>query len=111
MPRFQDESFHANLKLVEKVKGWAARKDCTPAQFSINWLVALSKRPGMPKIIPIPGAASLERIRENFHVVDITDEEMDEVDTFLRDFSVSGARFSGVVAQFLDTNDTTDVMA
>ncbi|KAI1428060.1 NADP-dependent oxidoreductase domain-containing protein [Xylaria sp. FL1777] len=111
LPRFQAENFDANLKLVDKVKGWAAKKGCTPAQFSINWLVALSNRPGMPKIIPIPGAASLDRIRENIYEVKLTDEDMDEVDTFLKEFKVSGDRMSQEHTQWLDSNDTTEVTA
>ncbi|KAI0429238.1 NADP-dependent oxidoreductase domain-containing protein [Xylaria sp. FL1042] len=111
VPRFQAENFDANFKLVEKVKEWAAKKGCTPAQFSINWLVALSKRPGMPKIIPIPGAASLDRIKENIHEVKITDEDMDEVDAFLKEFNISGDRMPKAFAQWLDTNDTTEVTA
>ncbi|KAJ8129070.1 hypothetical protein O1611_g4561 [Lasiodiplodia mahajangana] len=111
IPRFQAENFNANLKLVEKVKEWAAKKGCTPAQFSINWLVALSNRSGMPKIIPIPGAASRERIQENIHEVKLTDEEMDEVDAFLKEFDVSGDRFFAAAAQMCDSNDTDEVTA
>ncbi|KAI8946307.1 NADP-dependent oxidoreductase domain-containing protein [Xylaria longipes] len=111
MPRLQGENFNANLKLVEKVKEWAAKKGCTPAQFSINWLVALSKRPGMPKIIPIPGAASLERIKENIHEVELTDADMDEVDVFLEEFNPHGDRFSETLAKLVDSNDTTEVTA
>ncbi|KAI1363261.1 NADP-dependent oxidoreductase domain-containing protein [Xylaria arbuscula] len=111
LPRFQGENFDANLKLVEKVKEWAAKKGCTPAQFSINWLVALSKRPGMPKIIPIPGAASLERIKENIYEVELTDEDMDEVDAFLKEFRVFGDRFAENFAKWVDSNDTTEVTA
>ncbi|KAI1122311.1 NADP-dependent oxidoreductase domain-containing protein [Nemania abortiva] len=109
MPRFQAGNFDANFKLVEKVREWAAKKGCTPAQFSINWLVALSNRPGMPKIIPIPGAASLDRIQENIHEVKLTDEDMDEVDAFLKEFDITGERFPQIHAQWLDSNDTTEV--
>ncbi|KAI0438675.1 NADP-dependent oxidoreductase domain-containing protein [Xylaria telfairii] len=111
LPRFQGENFNANLKLVEKVKEWSAKKGCTPAQFSINWLVALSKRPGMPKVIPIPGAASLERIQENIHKVELTDADMDEVDAFLKDFNTLGNRFNEHLAKWLDSNKTTEVTA
>lgn len=80
-------------------------------RFSINWLVALSHRPGMPKIIPIPGAASLERVKENIYEVKLTDEDMDEVDTFLGEFNVSGERLPEMAVQWLDSNDTTEVTA
>lgn len=73
--------------------------------------MALSKRPGMPKIIPIPGAASLERIRENIYEVELTDADMDEVDAFLKDFNISGNRFNEQFAKWLDPNETTEVTA
>ncbi|KAI0399654.1 NADP-dependent oxidoreductase domain-containing protein [Xylaria palmicola] len=111
MPRFQGENFEANLKIVERVKEWAGKKGCTPAQFAINWLVALSSRPGMPKIIPIPGSSSLARIQENIHEVRLTDEEMDEVDAFVKEFNPWGDRFPQELARFLDSNDTTEVTA
>lgn len=110
-PRFQKENFEANLKLVEAVKKWSAKKGCTPAQFSINWLVALSKRPGMPTIIPIPGAGSRERVLENIHSVELTDEDMDEVDAFLKEFKVAGGRLPEFMVKWLDKNDTTEVTA
>ncbi|KAI0199113.1 NADP-dependent oxidoreductase domain-containing protein [Astrocystis sublimbata] len=110
-PRFRQENLDTNMKLVEKVKEWAAKKGCTPAQFSINWLVALSKRPGMPKIIPIPGAASPERIKENIFKVELTDADMDEVDKFLKEFNPVGDRFNEQFAQMLDSNATTEVTA
>ncbi|KAI0970395.1 NADP-dependent oxidoreductase domain-containing protein [Xylaria arbuscula] len=111
IPRFQAENFDNNIKIVEKVKEWAAKKGCTPAQFSINWLVALSCRPGMPKIIPIPGAASLDRIKENIHEVKLTDEDLEEVDAFLKQFNVTGERYPERFASMLDSNDTTEVTA
>ncbi|GAP92045.1 putative Aldo keto reductase [Rosellinia necatrix] len=111
MPRFQEAHFDENMKLVEKVKEWAAKRGCTPAQFSINWLAALSSRPNMPKIIPIPGAANLERIKENIYEVKLTDEDMDEVDGFLNKFNISGERFPEVHARWLDSNETTEVTA
>ncbi|KAI1332533.1 NADP-dependent oxidoreductase domain-containing protein [Xylariaceae sp. FL0255] len=111
IPRFQKGNWEANMRLVEAVRKWAAKKGCTPAQFSINWLAALSKRPGMPRIIPIPGAGSMNRVKENIHVVDLTDEDMDEVDSFLKTFVPSGERLNEWLAQWSDTNDTEEVTA
>ncbi|KAI0483204.1 NADP-dependent oxidoreductase domain-containing protein [Xylariaceae sp. FL0804] len=92
-PRFWPENFDTNLKLVEQVEKWAAAKNCTPAQFAINWVAALSRRPGMPKIIPIPGAGNLQRVKENIHEVPLTDADMDEVSAFLTKFIPSGDRW------------------
>ncbi|RYP83156.1 hypothetical protein DL769_001462 [Monosporascus sp. CRB-8-3] len=108
-PRNQGENFEANLRLIKKVEEWAAKKNCTPAQFAINWVASLSKRPGMPTIIPIPGAGSLERVRENTKVVELTDEDMDEVDAYLKEFSHAGERFPVEFDMWLDRTDTTEI--
>ncbi|OAA56562.1 aldo/keto reductase [Niveomyces insectorum RCEF 264] len=93
-PRFQPENFPVNLKLVAEVQKLAAAKGCTPAQLAINWVRCLSRRPGMPKtIIPIPGATTAERVRENAKVIDLTDAEMDAIDALLATIEVKGGRY------------------
>lgn len=56
-PRFQPGNFEINLKLVKEVQALAQKKNCTPAQLALGWLLTLSTRPNMPTIIPIPGAS------------------------------------------------------
>ncbi|UPL03354.1 hypothetical protein LCI18_014288 [Fusarium solani-melongenae] len=85
-PRFQPDTFDINLKLVEQVQGLAAKKACTPAQLALSWCTALSRRPGMPVIIPIPGATTAERVAENSVQIELTDEEMDSIDETLAKF-------------------------
>lgn len=71
----------------------AEKKGCTPAQLAINWTLALSRRPGMPVIIPIPGATTSARVEENTKEVHITDEEMAEIDAILAKFKPVGERY------------------
>lgn len=71
----------------------AKQKGCTPAQLAINWTRALSRRPGMPTIIPIPGSTTVERVEENSKLVDITDEEMTAIDVILAKFTPVGDRY------------------
>jgi pyridoxine 4-dehydrogenase len=92
-PRFQPENFAINLQLVEQVERTAAKKGCTPAQLAINWVVAISKRPGMPTIIPIPGATTAERVDENTKLIDISEEELAEIDAILAKFTTAGERY------------------
>lgn len=92
-PRFQPGNFELNRQLAEKVEAIAAGKGCTPAQLAINWTRALSKREGMPVIIPIPGATTKERIEENSKLVDITEEEMRAIDAILEKFTPAGERY------------------
>ena len=92
-PRFQKDNFEANLQFVEKVEEIAKKKGCTPAQLAINWTRALSRRPGMPTIIPIPGATTVARVEENSKLIDITDEEMAQIDAILAKFTPAGDRY------------------
>lgn len=92
-PRFSEENFEINLQLAHQVEEMAKKKGCTPAQLAISWTRCLSRRPDMPEIIPIPGATTVERVNENAVFVDLTDQEMDEIDATLAKFEVKGARY------------------
>ncbi|KAL4802026.1 NADP-dependent oxidoreductase domain-containing protein [Aspergillus unguis] len=96
-PRFQPDTFHINVQLAHKVEEVAAKKGCTPAQIAINWVLALQKRPGMPKIIPIPGSTTVERLEENSKVVELTEAEMEEIDAILAQFEPAGNRYPDYV--------------
>jgi len=60
VPRFAPEALQANLVLVELLRGVAARKNATPAQIALAWLLAQK-----PWIVPIPGTTKLHRLVEN----------------------------------------------
>lgn len=92
-PTYQGANLEANLALLEKVEKLAEKKGCSPAQISINWLVALSRQPGMPTIIPIPGSTNPARIRENATLVDLTPQDMADLDETLKSFSMAGDRY------------------
>ncbi|UNI15592.1 Pyridoxine 4-dehydrogenase [Purpureocillium takamizusanense] len=92
-PRFHEDNFYKNLELVRAVEGLAKRKGCTTGQVAIGWVVAMSRRPGMPTIIPIPGSSKAERVRENATVVQLTDAELQEIDEILKTFVPAGPRY------------------
>src|SRR3546814_1966716 len=60
VPRFSPEARKANLALVNVVKTVAVRKNATPAQVALAWLLAPK-----PWIVPIPGTTKLHRLEEN----------------------------------------------
>lgn len=93
LPRFQPENFENNLKLVRELEKIAQKKNCTSAQLALNWLLNISRRPGMPVIIPIPGATTAKRVKENSVEVDLTEEEMSEIDEILASCEVFGDRY------------------
>lgn len=59
-PRFQGENFEQNLKLVDRVREIAARKNATPSQLAIAWLLAQGN-----DIVPIPGTKKRSYLEEN----------------------------------------------
>src|SRR5208282_1479347 len=60
VPRFTPEARRANRGLVDLLAEIAARKQVTPAQIAIAWLLAQK-----PWIVPIPGTTKLDRLDEN----------------------------------------------
>jgi pyridoxine 4-dehydrogenase len=102
LPRFQPENFAENMKLVDEVKKLAKKKNCTNAQLAIGWVRTISKRPGMPEIIPIPGATTVERVKENSVEVLLDDEEMEEIDEILAKFEIKGGRYMAHAMQLAE---------
>ncbi|KAK3382435.1 NADP-dependent oxidoreductase domain-containing protein [Lasiosphaeria ovina] len=92
-PRFTRENFENNVQLARQIDVLAEKKGCTPAQLAISWTRNVAKRPGMPVIIPIPGATTAARVDENARYVDITDAEMAEIEATLAKFEVKGPRY------------------
>jgi pyridoxine 4-dehydrogenase len=92
-PRFQGENFYNNLKLVDEIKKIAEKKGATAGQIAIAWVKDFSHQPGMPTIIPIPGASSDKRVLENSKQIDLTKDEMDEIWKIISSFNVSGDRY------------------
>ncbi|KAM5355765.1 hypothetical protein ACJ41O_002411 [Fusarium nematophilum] len=97
LPRFQPDAFEHNIKLVQQVEALAEKKGCTPAQLAIGWARGLSNRPGLPTIIPIPGATTAARVEENAKYVELTDEEMKAIRDMVDSFEVSGSRYPASV--------------
>ncbi len=79
-PRFQEEAFEANLRLVEKIREVAAEKDCTPGQLAIAWVMAQGE-----DIVPIPGTKRRKYLEENVGAaeVELSDEDLARIDAEL----------------------------
>jgi aryl-alcohol dehydrogenase-like predicted oxidoreductase len=65
-PRFAAENIAANLALVDRIKAIAARKDCTPGQLVLAWLLAQGN-----DIVPIPGTKRTVRLKENIDALSV----------------------------------------
>ena len=90
VPRFTEENRKANLAFVEWLKAFAGRKQATPAQIALAWLLAQKSW-----IVPIPGTTKLHRLRENLDdtQVELTAEELTEIDRAASDIELHGERY------------------
>ncbi|PQE06424.1 aldo keto reductase protein [Rutstroemia sp. NJR-2017a WRK4] len=93
LPRFSKENFDNNVKLVNEVNKLAKEKGCTGAQIAVNWVKHMSKKDGNPEIIPIPGATTVERILENVKEVSLSADDMEALDSILKQFPILGDRY------------------
>ena len=93
LPRFQPENLANNVKVVNELEKIAGKKDCTLAQLALAWLRSLSIKEGMPKIIPIPGATTAERVMKNAVEVELTEAEVKDIDMILASYKVIGDRY------------------
>jgi aryl-alcohol dehydrogenase-like predicted oxidoreductase len=90
LPRFTPEARKANQALADLLGEIAKRKNATPAQIALAWLLAQK-----PWIVPIPGTTKLERLEENIGAVEIelTRDDLDEIETAASKIDVQGARY------------------
>jgi pyridoxine 4-dehydrogenase len=92
-PRFQPENFDTNLQLVSKLNEMATRKKCTTAQLALSWIKTQSKLPRMPLFVPVAGARSEDRVRENATNVALEEADLEEINSILDRFPVAGDRY------------------
>ena len=90
LPRFTPEARKANRALVDLLGEIAKRKNATPAQIALAWLLAQK-----PWIVPIPGTTKLKRLEENVGAVEIelTRDDLREIESAASQIEVQGARY------------------
>lgn len=92
-PRFQPENFEKNIKLVHELESIASRKGCSTGQIGLAWVKSQSGRNGLPTFIPIPGATTAERVRENTKDIELSENDLKEIDSLLATFEIVGGRY------------------
>jgi aryl-alcohol dehydrogenase-like predicted oxidoreductase len=90
LPRFTPEALAANQALVDLLKAIAARKQATPAQVALAWLLAQK-----PWIVPIPGTTKLHRLEENLGAVylKLAAKDLHDIAGATERIDVLGARY------------------
>src|SRR5262252_6838632 len=78
VPRFTPEARKANQAVVDLLGKIAERKNATPAQIALAWLLVQK-----PWIVPIPGTTKLSRLEENIGAaaIELRPDDLREIDS------------------------------
>jgi len=98
-PRFTPDAMRANRALVDLVRRVAERKNATPAQVALAWLLAQR-----PWIVPIPGTTKLHRLEENLGAVNVTldAEDLREIEEGSAGIAIEGASLPEAVMAMVE---------
>jgi aryl-alcohol dehydrogenase-like predicted oxidoreductase len=99
VPRFSEENRRANLAFVAWLKAFAERKQATPAQVALAWLLAQK-----PWIVPIPGTTKQHRLEENLGGarIELSADDLDEIQGAVSQIEVHGARYSEAAQKMVE---------
>jgi aryl-alcohol dehydrogenase-like predicted oxidoreductase len=98
VPRLTPENMKANQAVVDLLASIAVRKNATPAQIALAWLLAQK-----PWIVPIPGTRKLERLDENLGAmeVELTSDDLIEIRTAASKITIQGNRYPDSAAKLV----------
>jgi aryl-alcohol dehydrogenase-like predicted oxidoreductase len=89
--RFSPENLAANMPVVDLLRRFAEKKNATPAQIALAWLLAQK-----PWIVPIPGTRNIDHLNENLGAINVqlTPADLREIETAFSKIKVHGGRMS-----------------
>ncbi|WP_319458110.1 MULTISPECIES: aldo/keto reductase [unclassified Mycobacterium] len=98
-PRFTPEALAANMPVVDLMNRFAEKKDATPAQLALAWLLARK-----PFIVPIPGTRNIDHLTENLGALSValTPADLQELDSDFAKITVHGARMDEANMQIVE---------
>jgi aryl-alcohol dehydrogenase-like predicted oxidoreductase len=90
LPRFTPEALKANQALIDLLGSIGKRKNASPAQIALAWLLAQESW-----IVPIPGTTKLNRLEENIGAaaIELSPDDLRDVDSAASKIKVEGARY------------------
>jgi len=91
LPRYTEEAREANKALLDLINQFAEKKNATPAQIALAWVLAQK-----PWIVPIPGTTKLHRLQENIGAanIELTKEELQQIENASAQIKVIGTRYT-----------------
>ena len=99
VPRFSEENRKANQALVAVITKFAERKNATPAQIALAWLLAKK-----PWIVPIPGTTKVSRLEENLAGanLELSTEDVSALEEASSSIKIEGERYPATHAKLID---------
>lgn len=90
LPRYTEEARVANKALLDLLNQFAERRQATPAQIALAWVLAQK-----PWIVPIPGTTKLNRLTENngAATIQLTADELQDIEDASAQIRVVGTRY------------------
>ncbi|MCB0602439.1 MAG: aldo/keto reductase [Saprospiraceae bacterium] len=91
LPRYTEDARIANKALLDLIQSFAERKQATPAQIALAWVLAQK-----PWIVPIPGTTKMHRMLENTGAasIQLTKQELEEIEQASAHIKVQGTRYT-----------------
>ena len=89
VPRWQEENFEHNVRLVSRLEEMARRHNITTAQLALAWVLHQGE-----DIVPIPGTRKRQNLEANAAAADVTlsAEDLEEINAVASPDKVAGAR-------------------
>lgn len=98
-PRFQGDNFDANMRAASAVRELASRRDATPSQVALAWLLHRGQ-----DIVPIPGTKRRRYLEENVAAasLQLAPGEIADLNRALAPETVAGPRYNEHMMRFID---------
>ena len=97
--RFSPENLAANMPVVDLLRRFAEKKNATPSQIALAWLMAQK-----PWIVSIPGTRNIDHLNENLGAISVqlTPADLSEIQTAFSTITVHGGRMNEMQMQVVD---------
>ena len=97
--RFSPENLAANMPVVDLLRRFAEKKNATPSQIALAWLMAQK-----PWIVSIPGTRNIDHLNENLGAINVqlTPADLSEIQTAFSTITVHGGRMNEMQMQVVD---------
>ena len=98
--RFSPENLAANMPVVDFLRRFAEKKNATPSQIALAWLMAQK-----PFIVSIPGTRNIDHLTENLGAtnVHLMPKDLREIETAISKIKVHGGRMNAMQMQIVET--------